>query len=267
MLWSLLLSVCYSFGIYAHYNAQRGFNRFFVGCLLFYGLNFNAAYHSFLLSVLTRPRYEHQVSNIHEAVAADYEFAGGENLKAFFEGKDAVAAHLRENYISCFDMDKCLLEIKENGRLAVAISRQHAMNAIRVPITDLDMYCFEKTDNIFSFSVVMLFKKDHHLLPLVNRLIRRISESGFILKWRADTEFYKLKETIERQRNDDSSSNRAINVGQLMGLFALGGVGLSVATIGFAFEWVVYYFAHHKKLKILRSIFAKIEKNFMFVKK
>lgn len=248
-------------GIYAHHHPRRPFVRVFISGLLFMGLNINAAYQGYLLNVLTTPRYDHQVANIHEAIDAGFQFAGGENLKALFElGKDSVDVFLRDNYKPCFDMDKCLLDIKNNEKVAVAISRQHAMNA-KVPITDEDMYCFEKADNIFTFSVVMLFKRDHHLLPSVNTLIRYISEFGFILKWKRDAEYEKLKEIVMRHREKAANRNQAINITQLFGLFALGGAGLFIATLVFILEWIVYYFARKKK-KFL--VFKYIERKLLF---
>lgn len=92
-------------------------------------------------------------------------------------------------------MNACLLEIKYDKKLAVAISRQHAQNA-RINLTQNDMFCFDKANNLFSYSVVMLFKKDHHLLPLVNTLIRRTAEAGLILKWKGDYEYTKFKEGL-----------------------------------------------------------------------
>ena len=101
-------------------------------------------------------------------------------------------------------MNACLLDIKNDKKLAVAISRQHAQNA-RIELTENEMFCFDKANNIFSYSVVMLFKKDHHLLPLVNTLIRRMTEAGFILKWKADYEYTKFKEgSVVNARSDQA---------------------------------------------------------------
>ncbi len=217
------------------------------------GLNLNAAYTGSLLNVLTTPRYDHQVSNIYEAIDGGYEFAGGENLKALFElGKDPASEHLRDHYTACLDMDKCLLGIKTDKKLAIAISRQHSMNA-KVPITEEDMYCFTKSDNIFSFSVVMLFKRDHHLLPLVNTLIRRITEYGFILKWRQDAEYEKLKEVVKRHREKATEVNQAIKVSQLLGLFGLAVAGMSLALVSFLIEWSVFILANRKKNRFFKN--------------
>lgn len=111
---------------------------------------------------------------------------------------------MRYGYKSCNDMNACLLDIKNDKKLAVAISRQHAQNA-RIELTENEMFCFDKANNIFSYSVVMLFKKDHHLLPLVNTLIRRMTEAGFILKWKADYEYTKFKEgSVVNARSDQA---------------------------------------------------------------
>lgn len=218
---------------------------------------FSAAYHSFLLSVLTTPRFEHQVASIHEAIDGEYEFTGGENLKAVFESSDKSSEHLRQTYKPCLEMDKCLMDLKMNDKLAVAISRQHAMNA-RIPLNDDDMFCFDKANNIFSFSVVMLFKKDHHLLPPVNTLIRRIAESGFVLKWKVDIEHLKFKEDL-KQRKDPHENSEPINLGHLLGSFALMFVGVTLSLIGFLFEWIVFFLAQKQKIKFVQKyIEAKV---------
>lgn len=178
----------------------------------------------------------------------------GENLKAFFESSDKVPKNLLNIYKPCFDMDKCLMELKVNGELAVAISRQHAINA-RIQLTADDMFCFDKSNNLFSFSVVMLFKNDHHLLPRVNTLIRRITESGFILKWKADSEYLKFREIIKQR--DPHENAEPINLGHLLGSFALMFVGISLAVTVFAFEWLVYYLARKRGVKFVQKYIEK----------
>lgn len=158
--WCLMITMCQSIGIYAHYDAQRGFIRFYVAFVLLYGLNFNAAYQSFLLSVLTTPSYAHQVASIHDAIDHGVvNFTGGENLRAYFlEKNDSTSKYLHKVYNPCFLMDRCLENLKDNDKLAVAISRQHATNA-KISLTEDDMFCFEKANNVFGYSIVMLFKR------------------------------------------------------------------------------------------------------------
>lgn len=248
--WALLVTMCFSIGIPAHYHPTVGPNRTLIACMLFFGLHFSTAYHSFLLSVLTTPRYDHQTQTIQEAIDAQFEFVGGENLKPFFDKPDPVSNYLSDAYVACLEMDKCLLELKSDSKLAVAISRQHAMNA-PIPIGDNDMFCFETKQNIFSYSVVMLFKKDHHLIPLVNTLIRRIAESGFILKWKADSEGLKAKVEVTNQEAAHEHQ-KALNLEHLLGSYMLLAVGLSVALIAFIGEWTVYLFDQRRKAKFIK---------------
>jgi hypothetical protein len=249
-LWSFMVVLCYSIGIYGHYEPRRGFIRFYVGAVLLYGMHFAAAYHSFLLSVLTTPRYEHQVANIREAIKGEYHFTGGENLKAMFERPDWVSRQLRPAYKPCYDMDKCLMNLKTDHKLAVAISRQHAENA-RIPLSDDEFFCFDKANNFFSYSVVMLLKKDHHLLPMINTLIRRIAESGFILKWTDDSAFTKYKSDDEVR--DPHENAEPLNLDHLLGLFALMGIGVGFAIVAFIFEWIVFFFAQKRGVKFLQN--------------
>lgn len=258
--WCFMITLCYSIGIYGHYDPRRGFIRFYIGFLLLYGMHFSAAYHSFLLSVLTTPRYETQVATIHDALTRHYEFTGGENLLTVFESSSDYDG-LRGIYKACFEMDKCLMEIKTNDKLAVAISRQHAINA-RIKLNQDDMFCFDKANNVFSYSVVMLFKKDHHLLPSVNILIRRIAESGFILKWKADSEYLKFTEDL-RQR-DPHENAEPINIEHLLGSFALIGVGILLSIVGFLYEWLVYYLAQKRKIKFVQKY---IESHLLYARK
>lgn len=272
-----MITLCQTVGIYAPYEAKRGFIRIYVAFVLFYGLNFNASYQSFLLSVLTTPTYAHQVASIHDTIAYKFDnFTGGENLRAFFDKNDSVSQYLHKVYDPCYVMDKCLEDVKESDKLAVAISRQHAKNA-KISLTEDDMFCFEKADNIcewinsrfcalfnsvhfpVSFSVVMLFKRDHHLLPGFNTLIRRIAESGFILKWKADYEYEKFQEDLKKRKRGEIV--KPLNLGHLFGCFAVLAVGISLALIGFLVEWLVYFLARRKGIAFVQK---HIERKFFF---
>lgn len=163
------------------------------------------------------------------------------------------------------------MEIKYKDKLAVAISRQHAQNA-RIPLTENDMFCFDKANNIFSYSVVMLFKKDHHLLPLVNTLIRRIAEAGFILKWKTDTEYMKFKEDLQKDSNENAPLNldhmivsslsetyfnRKLKKNALIffiqGMFGLLGGGVLVSLVSFIGEWIFHFFTKKKKMNKIQK--------------
>jgi hypothetical protein len=80
VLWAMMQSLCLSLGLSNHYNPRKIYTRIFVGSLFVYGIHFNAAYNSFLISVLTRPRYQTQVATSAMAVEQLFHFAGAENV-------------------------------------------------------------------------------------------------------------------------------------------------------------------------------------------
>lgn len=86
-MWAVIMALCFNVGVYGHFEPSKGCIRIFIGCMLVYGMHFAAgevsfeiesfrmrmerklilsflieAYQSFLLSVLTTPRFDYQVS-------------------------------------------------------------------------------------------------------------------------------------------------------------------------------------------------------------
>lgn len=73
------------------------------------------------------------------------------------------------------------MEVKNNPKSAIAVSRAYARNT-PLPFSNDDMFCFYKSENIFTYSVVMLMRKNYHLMFKIDDLIRRITESGLLTK-------------------------------------------------------------------------------------
>ncbi|XP_058056145.1 uncharacterized protein LOC131207544 [Anopheles bellator] len=226
--WMLLQSLAFSLSVYAHYWPRRVSIRFFLIGYMFYGLHWNAAYHSFLISVLTRPRFEAQIATVEQAIGTGFGFAGAENTLAHFDKPDDGARHIAAVYRVCPDMDPCLARLRTERLLAVAVSRAHSSNARS--IGEADMYCFPKTANIYTYSVGMLAKKDFHLLPKINDLIRRISESGLLGKWQKESE------KIRVDRGDESDGQTILRLDHIEGAFLLGAVGLALSLLAFLAE-------------------------------
>lgn len=110
-----------------------------------------------------------------------------------------------------------------------------------------------------SFSVVMLFKRDHHLLSSFNTLIRRIAESGFILKWKADYEYEKFQEDLKKRKRGEIV--KPLNLGHLFGCFAVLAVGISLALIGFIVEWLIFFLARRRGIAFFQK---HVERKFFF---
>lgn len=90
VIWAMLISFAVALSCPGHYFPQKGFVRIFFITLVIYGIHFNAAYQSFLISVLTRPRYESQISSLAQIVEAGYDIHGAKYILKYFEKSDYV---------------------------------------------------------------------------------------------------------------------------------------------------------------------------------
>lgn len=91
-----------------------------------------------------------------------------------------------DNYHTCPDIVECLEQLEINEELAVAVSRQHAMNNRKV--ANWKIHCFSGRNTINSYPVTMLIKED--ISPMTNRInmiIQSLVEGGFLDKWATDS--------------------------------------------------------------------------------
>ncbi|XP_055624912.1 uncharacterized protein LOC129767755 [Toxorhynchites rutilus septentrionalis] len=257
--WMVLQSLAFSMGVYAHYWPRNVSTRFFLVGYMIYGLHWGVAYHSFLISVLTRPRYESQVSSVAAAMAEEFQFAGAENTLVHFEKSDALSKHIGSVYQVCADVDECLGRLRSERALAVAISRAHSHNSKN--IGEAEIFCFARVDNIQTYSVGMMVKKDFHLLPKINDLIRRISESGLLGKWQVESDKIRIDEDLNGSGDEGADDGHGdgqivLMVEHIEGAFILGAIGLGLATIVFVGE--VVYFRLKQKYKLGDGVLSKL---------
>lgn len=259
---SIFMAMALSVGLYGHYWPKKWGFRLYLICLVFYGMNFSASYQSFLIDVLTNPRRNPQVDSLAKAVTEEFSFTGPDSVRYYFNGDSEAMEYLRENYGICYNYDECLFDIKSNDKLAVAISRVHALN-VPLPINEEHMYCFHRGTNIHTYSVVMLVMKDYFLLPRMNTLIRRMTETGFMLKWQYDAELFKVIQNSKLARESGVTNEKVkLSIGHLAGAFYLCIFGLIFSSLGFAFEWIIWHLANNKKKKVAIAIEKYIMENF-----
>lgn len=95
--WSLLMIVLLGSGQYAHYWPTQSTIRVYMAALFFFGLHINTAYHSFLINVLTNPRYNEQINTVETGIDAGISFQVAESTVEFFEKEDSVS-RLENNF-------------------------------------------------------------------------------------------------------------------------------------------------------------------------
>lgn len=78
-------------------------------------------------------------------------------------------------------MDTCLRQLDDNRELAVAVSREHALN--NHFISSSQLYCFEKSEIIYNYHLKFLMHKEFPFKTELNRFIEMASANGLIAKW------------------------------------------------------------------------------------
>lgn len=104
-------------------------------------------------------------------------------------------------FIVCKNLDICLSSIEQNSKLAVAISRKHALNSHS--ISSIKISCFEDSEIIYEYPLKFLTTKNFSYLNELNKFILMASSSGFINKWIKDQQIstYFHSESQEKYYN------------------------------------------------------------------
>lgn len=171
-----------------------------------------------------------------------------------------VSKAIVRRYHVCKDLDACLALIRKNGKVAVAVSRHHADNS--PTISEKEMYCFKREENIYTYSVSMLAKKQYHLLEKINYLLRTISESGLLLRWAQQSENRQAVSTDDAPTSGGHGGGPVVKlkIQHVKGGFLLHFLGLVLAFIAFIGEHVFYQLSKRCSLKSKwQRIFTRID--------
>lgn len=97
--WSIVTSLAFTLSTTAHFFPRRTPVKIFMALLMFYAFHLNTVYHSFLITVMTKPKFEPQVASAGTAVHGGYKFYGNEETMAYFvrKGNDSVRMNIEIN--------------------------------------------------------------------------------------------------------------------------------------------------------------------------
>lgn len=143
------------------------------------------------------------------------------------------ATHLNQ-YEICPNIDECLYRLMTEKHLAVAVSRQQAMNNRFIAKSNL--YCFDETESISTYFVAMYVNSTYFARDQMHVLTERFFESGLFQKWTMDSRIVAAKkETHQLQK---------LSIDHLLGAFF---------TYSLTFAWaslhLVLEIFSHKRVK------------------
>lgn len=158
--------------------------------------------------------------------------------------------------------------MKDDVKLAIALSRLHALNS--PVISQREIFCFPREQNIYSYSVAMPIKLDFHLLPNINYIIRQLFEFGLIERWdklsQSIAKNADIKKMLISDGNGAESHLVVLTVAHIIGAILIMIFGHTLALLAFIAEQIVFRNIRNGKhssvwMRFHRFLNPKSEKN------
>lgn len=111
--WTLLVGMAAALGQTGSYEPWRTSIRVFMCFLFMYGLVMSTSFSSFLISILTRPRFKTQINTVRSAIDAGFQFTGGDLALSHYGGVDEVNDH----FTFLMEKNRGNFQMKKNFRI------------------------------------------------------------------------------------------------------------------------------------------------------
>ncbi|XP_051164696.1 ionotropic receptor 93a [Leptopilina boulardi] len=215
-----------------------------------------ATYSGSLVAFLTFPRMDNTVSTIDDLLERKSEFTWGFPNGSFLEDylentEDSKYLELltkAERHISTSDIN--IISRVQNGNHVLIDWKSSFKYLIRKDILESGRCHFSlSTEDFISEPIAMMISKDSPYLPIINKELKRLHESGLIDKW--ILERMPLKDKCwEGPGNNQEANNHKVNMGDMQGIFFVLAIGFIIAAIliGCEFGWHKKEEVHERKL-------------------
>lgn len=149
----------------------------------------SSTFQSFLMSFLTKPTFEKQISNIRELAESGLNYGGYTTVREVFDfPSNKYNYKIFENWINCPITEECINRSAEQRDFAVyKNSRQvnYLSNFYIDPQGRSKLYRFKENQIYYIWAA---FSKNFPLFPKYNELALRAGQAGLIEKWDKDTQ-------------------------------------------------------------------------------
>lgn len=136
--------------------------------------------------------------------------------------------------------------LQHDEYLAVALSRMHALN--NPMISRLELFCFPRENNVYSYSVAMPLRLDYQLIDPINTVIVNLMEFGLIDKWIKLSEGPTLQSLVAKEKHngavrtrDPADGNVILTMDHIIGALVIMAFGYALALIAFLVEQLVFH--------------------------
>nr|ADR64681.1 putative chemosensory ionotropic receptor IR41a [Spodoptera littoralis] len=256
-IWFIIVSILNAFGMMigqSQYEGKPSWKiRSVTGWLLIAGLILSSAYGAGLASTFTVPRYEPSIDTVQDIVDRKMEWGATHDAWIFsltLSTEPLVKELVSQFRIYSFD------ELKRKSftrSMAYSIEKLPAGNfAIGEYVTQeaiLDMMVM--LEDFYYEQCVVMMRKSSPYTEKVSQLIGRLHQSGLLLAWETQVALkhlnYKVQVEVRLSRSkNDVGTTKALNLGNVMGIFIVYAIGLMLSIATFLGELYVH---HHKQKK------------------
>lgn len=156
----------------------------------FFCLLWCCIFQSKLTSVLTRPKYEHQISNVQELLKSKLKYGFPAEMSRYFaDPNDMNQKTILNNFIPCPSMDVCVNRTAfqkdfasfRNRRQTLYLMKKYFLNQYGRPM----IYGFK--EGILTFPHIVMLR-GYPFYDHLNFGILRLCDTGFVSKWSKDVE-------------------------------------------------------------------------------
>ncbi|XP_026755689.2 uncharacterized protein LOC113515628 [Galleria mellonella] len=158
---------------------------------MWYCIMLRTVYQAFLMQVLQKNYYFKEFETIEEAYAAHYRFGGGLALKDYYI--DYPLVYDRWNEVNISDIIPVLYKLSDGLQFVIAMNMETAITIIR----NHNIKARILSQKVVISPAVIFFKKFSPLVKPVNRVLRRLIESGFSDKSYKDHVNLKISRNIK----------------------------------------------------------------------
>lgn len=219
---------------------------------LFFSINLEITYESFLRTFLMHPRFEKQISSEADLIQSRIPLGGREIYRSYFETNNGSSFYLYRKYNSTSFVEGIRRAGLERNFAVVSSRRQAVYQDQKLGRGAPLIYCFPESDNLYKYGVVLLSRKWFPMLQRFNLIIRSVSENGLINKWN--------DELLLRQGNVEGTSTIVpLSVQHLLGAFIFICLMYGASVLVFIGE-LAFNYAYKKKMnsKIYRMENQKV---------
>ncbi|XP_050306285.1 uncharacterized protein LOC126743299 [Anthonomus grandis grandis] len=212
-----------------NFSRKKYYFKPLMGLVLLSTLIVCTAYVAGFASVLTKPIYETSINTMEDFLSSDISWGGvqtADYIMSWASSEQELYRKAAERYVATTPAHLEYI-FRHNRNFAFKVERVNGQYHIDSYIHEQSMkYYMTMKDPIQTQYVVLIFRKNSILLPVANRIIERLVDSGIILYWTNEYsghQDYVMKKKLQYAHVRRNNENVAITLSHVVSAFFIIG--------------------------------------------